>query len=66
MIRLADSYLDMRAQVTDPLKRKIERLELFQNDANSMIKELGEMYIKDNDELKAAVQNLAEQIERAR
>ena len=52
--------------MTDPLKRKIERLELFKKDANSMIKELGKMYIMDNDELKAAVQNLAEQIERAR
>ncbi|CBY13411.1 unnamed protein product [Oikopleura dioica] len=57
---------DMRAQVTDPLKRKIERLEFFLEQAIQKINVLTENNENDNEELKEAVSNLADQIEKAR
>ena len=56
----------MRAQVTDPLKRKIERVEFFVHDTIEKVNVLTENYAEDNEELRAAVQNLTEQVERAR
>jgi len=57
---------DMRAQVTDPLKRKIERLEFFLEHSIQKINVLTENNENDNEELKEAVSNLADQIEKAR
>ena len=59
-------FSDMRAQVTDPLKRKIERLEFFLEHAIEKINALTENYENDAEEQKAAISNLADQIERAR
>ena len=56
----------MRAQVTDPLKRKIERLEFFLEHAIQKINVLTENYENDNEEQKSAISNLADQIEKAR
>ena len=56
----------MRAQITDPLKRKSERLECFLEHAIQKINLLTEKYEDDAEEQKAAVSNLADQVEKAR